>query len=277
MGTYDVDLNPVLEGASNDELQMLAKQMEDRVSSSLPNYAGYKKAQESGDYTKVGSLLAAELREFGGNTIANIARDVKTGQYQGPPYDEIVYDVAKKLKVSPTKDMSCECMEQLVLGKVIEKAWEEFSIEEKEELLRSVDGKGKPTYSAFALAMHTAIRNCGFVPYKLTLIIINAISKKVLGHGLRLATNAAAMKVLAGTLARSVNVLLWGWLVVDVASPAFRVTVPCVVITGLSRQRQLAEARIIVCNECGNICDRMNQYCPKCGTKLGDKEDASQE
>ena len=180
------------------------------------------------------------------------AEQLKQENIKDPPYNEIVYDVAKKLKGNPRKDMSCEDMELLILSKVIEKAWDGFTTEEKEEFLRSVGGKGKPTYSVFATAMHTAIRNSGFIPYKLTLIIINAISKKVLGHGLRLATNAAAMKILAGTLSRSVNILLWGWLVVDIASPAFRVTVPCVVITALSRQRQQAESRIVICSKCGN-------------------------
>ena len=85
MSTYDIDLNPVLEGAVVDELQMIAKQMEDRVSTSLPENDGYKEAQQTGDYTKVTSLLAAELREFGGNTIANVGRAIKTGEYQGPP------------------------------------------------------------------------------------------------------------------------------------------------------------------------------------------------
>ena len=103
------------------------------------------------------------------------------------------------------------------------------------------------------------------MPYKLTLIIINAISKKVMGRGLSLAANATAMKFLAGTLARSVNVLLWGWFVNDIVfSPAFRVTTPCVIIVALSRQRQLAEARIVICDECENECDKIeHQYCPK--------------
>jgi hypothetical protein len=35
MSTYDIDLNPVLEGASNDELEMITKQMEERWASTL--------------------------------------------------------------------------------------------------------------------------------------------------------------------------------------------------------------------------------------------------
>jgi len=271
MDTYDIDLNPVLEGASNDELKMIAKQMGERWATSLPDFRGYKEAQETGNYTKVGSLLAAELREFGGNTIANISRAIVRGEYQGPPYRDIVYDVAKKLKLKPRKDMSCDHMEQLILDKSLERMWEELSDEERKELLQTVHVRGGVTYSAFSAAMHTFIRNSGFMPYKVTLIIINAISKKVLGRGLSLATNAAAMKLLAGTLARSLNVLLWGWLANDIAfSPAFRVTTPCVIIIALSRQRQLAEARIILCRECENECDKLeHQYCPKCGAKLG--------
>jgi uncharacterized protein YaaW (UPF0174 family) len=273
MNSYDIDLNPVLEGASNDELQMIAVQMEDRVASSLTDFSEYKKAKETGDYTKVRNLLADELREFGGNTIANIARKVKLGKYQGPSYREIVYDVDKKLKLKPRKDMPCDHMEQLIIDKSIQQMWEELSVEEREELLKTVNVKGNSTYSAFSAAMHTFIRTRGFMPYKVTLIIINAISKKVLGRGLSLATNAAAMKLLAGTLARSLNVLLWGWFVNDIAfSPAFRVTTPCVIIVAFCRQRQLAEARIVLCRECENECDKIeHQYCPKCGTKLGDK------
>ncbi len=269
MNTYDIDLNPVLESVSNDELKMLAKKMEERWASSLTSYGGYKKAQETGDFTKVRSLLATELREFGGNTIANISRKIVKGKYQGPPYKEIVYDVAKKLKLKPKKNMPCDHMEQLILDKLIEKAWDELPIEEKDELLQSVGGKGKPTYSAFAVAMRAFIKSRGFMPYKLTTCILNAVSKTVLGHSLRYGTG---MKFLAITLGKYVNVLLWGWLVHDIASPAFRVTIPCVIIVALSRQRQFAEARIVICGECENECDKIeHQYCPKCGTKLGDK------
>lgn len=271
MDTYDIDLNPVLEGASNNELETIAKKMDERWASSLSNYDGYKKAQETGDYTGIRGLLAAELREFGGNTIANISRGIED-KYQGPPYKDIVYDVARKFKVKPNKNMSCERIELLILEKAFEKMWEELSDEEKEELSQTVSVRGNVTYAAFSVALHTFIRRRGFMPYKLTVIVMNAISKKIRGRGLSFVTNHTLPKILGKMLSRTVNVLLWGWVVNDIASPAFRVTTPCVLAVAVSRQRQLAEARRVICSKCGNECDKIeHQYCPKCGTKLGDK------
>lgn len=272
MRAYDIDLNPVLEGAGNEELEMITKQMEERLASSLTNFGEYNEAKKTGDYTKIPSLLAAELREFGGNTIANVTRIFTKGEYQGPPYKEIVFHVAKKFKKNPNKNMSCEQIEALIIENVIEKMWDKLSAEEREELLRSVGGRGNVTYSAFAVAMRTFIRNSGFMPYKLTLIILNALSRNILGRGLSLGVNAALMKILSKALGTFVNVLLLGWLVNDIAfSPAFRVTTPCVILVALSRQRQLAEARVLICPNCGNECNKLeHHFCPKCGAKLGD-------
>ena len=134
---------------------------------------------------------------------------------------------------SPNKMTQVE-IEQLILEKAFEKIWEELSDEEKEDLLQVVGVRGDVTYSAFSAALHTFIRSRGFMPYKLTLIVINAISKKILGRGLSLTANATAMKFLAGTLARSVNVLLWGWFVNDIVfSPVIqlrRIGLCCVVL-----------------------------------------------
>lgn len=267
MKTYDIDLNPVLEGAENEELKMIAKQMDDRWSESLTSNEDYVNAKESGNYAKVTELLAAELREFGGNTIANIARSV-TGEYQGPPYREIVYDVAKKMKCHPKKDMTIERMEQLILERAIEEVWDKLSDEEKEEFLKSVGAKGGCVFSTFSAALHTAIRQMGFVPYKFTVMFLNKLSHKILGRGLKFATAPMAMKVLSKGLARSVNVLLWAWVLNDIASPALRVTKPCVILVALSRQRQLAEAQTIICEKCENICSKEDSFCGKCGTKL---------
>jgi uncharacterized protein YaaW (UPF0174 family) len=272
MNAYDIDLNPVLEGASNEELEMIAKQMDERVATSLTGFDEYNEAKRTGDYTKISRLLAAELREFGGNTIANITRIATKDEYQGPPYKEIVFDVAKKFKKKPSKNMSCEQIEELIIEKLIEKMWDELSAEEKEELLRSVGGRGNATYAVFTVAMRTFIRNTGFMPYKLSAIILNALSRKILGRGLSLAVGNAFMKTLSVALGTFVNILLWGWLVSDFAfSPAFRVTTPCVILVALSRQRQLAEARVLICPKCENECNKLeHQFCPKCGAKLGD-------
>lgn len=267
MNTYDIDLNPVLEGATNDELEMIAKQMDERWSESLTINEDYIKAKDERSYQKITALLAAELREFGGNTIANIRRGI-TGEYQGPPYKEIVYDVAKKMKCHPNKSLSIDQLEQLILEKAIEEVWDNLSEEEKEEFFKSVGGNGGCVFSTFSAAFHTAVRKMGFAPYKFTIMFLNKLSHKILGRGLKFATAPMAMKILSKSLARSVNFLLWAWVLNDVASPAYRVTKPCVILVALSRQRQLAESRTLICNNCENVCSKEDLFCCKCGTKL---------
>ena len=191
--------------------------------------------------------IAAEIQKFGGNTIGNIMRGGK-----GVLYKEIVCDVADKLKVNYNKAREVEFIEMEILAKILEKAWEDMSDEAKEELLKGLSDQYKsgavPTVFP-AVIIQSAIRAGGFASFKISLVVANAVARAILGRGLSLAVNAGLarwMAVFAGPIGWALTAL---WTIFDVAAPAYRVTVPCVVHVAMLRQLQMAKAQGIDLNK----------------------------
>jgi uncharacterized protein YaaW (UPF0174 family) len=81
----------------------------------------------------------------------------------------------------------------------------------------------------------------GFRSYKLTLIVVNAVLKAIIGRGLTLAGNAALTRtaaILTGPIGWAITAL---WTAVDIAGAAYRVTIPAVI--EIAYLRSLAENR----------------------------------
>ena len=79
-----------------------------------------------------------------------------------------------------------------------------------------------------------AIREGGFACYKWLVVVANAL---LTGRGLTIAANAALTKwlsVLAGPIGWAVTAL---WTVIDIAGPAYRVTIPAVIQIAYMRQK----------------------------------------
>ena len=86
---FDPNLNPVIDAASNDELDVLHALIKTKLSETLSIQEAYKKHYP--DHQKYADLIAREIRDFGGNSVANVVRG------KGPAYHDIVCDVAKAL------------------------------------------------------------------------------------------------------------------------------------------------------------------------------------
>ena len=81
----------------------------------------------------------------------------------------------------------------------------------------------------------------GFKSYQLTLIVVNAISRALIGRGLTFAGNAAltrTMAILTGPIGWVITGL---WTAIDVAGAAYRVTIPAVIQVAALRQKHLYE------------------------------------
>lgn len=238
---YDNDLNPVLEKASNEQLQPLVDILTGAFSNFLEIEEAYKK--HNPNHVMYADLIASELRSFGGNSFANMARAMKHSSSPvvsvGPAYREIVCDVAKQLKVNFNSSSKAERIEQAILDKVLENALNETSDEELKIILKELTPNKKfPfTRSAAVLAIMKIFRAGGFKSYQLALIIVNAVFKKIMGRGLSLAANAALTKslsILTGPIGTVITTL---WLVIDIAGPATRVTIPSVVYIAALRMQ----------------------------------------
>lgn len=186
------------------------------------------------DYKKYVKRIAEEYQSFGTNSFCNLI-----GSYNS--YKEILCDVADKMKVNFNKDQSVELIEQKLLDKVLVDAYEKMTPDEKQNL-KNIANNAKGKFGSVDIGAETSLflvnifRAGGFASYKITLIIINAVAKAVLGRGLSLAANAAlarAMSIFAGPIGLAVTAL---WTLIDIAGPAYRVTIPCTIIIAAMRK-----------------------------------------
>jgi len=125
--------------------------------------------------------------------------------------------------------------------KILEDALEKMSPNELKELADSIGLKNTQGLTPQAMTgMFQAIFKAGgFKSYQLTLIIVNAILKAILGRGLSLGANAAltrTMAILTGPIGWVITGL---WTAIDIAGPAYRVTIPTVIEIAALRQKYL--------------------------------------
>jgi uncharacterized protein YaaW (UPF0174 family) len=192
--------------------------------------------QHNPDHQKYWDLIAAEIQCFGANTFATLARGGK-----GVEYKEILIDVCDKMKVNYNKDSSTEKIENNLLMKILTDALEKMSPEELKSLVETIGIKNTNniTPEAMVAAFQTIFRLGGFKSYQLTFIIVNAILKALIGRGLPFAAGpviAQTLKILTGPIGWAITGI---WTAIDIASPAYRVTIPAVILVSALRQKHL--------------------------------------
>lgn len=244
----DDDLIPLLQGASSDDVSVLVGFIRKANLCQLPAHV------EPDD-------VSAEIQKFGGNTIINMFRGGL-----GVGYREIVRDVAGKLGISYNASTPVVTIEGQIQIKVLEKAYEKMTAEERAALLDEIgaDHAGGIPNALPVIAIQAAIRLGGFAAYRIALIVANAVARQILGQGLRLAANAGisrALGALAGPIGWAVTVI---WTLFDIAGPAYRVTIPCVLQVAYIRQKSV----VVPCGKCGQINSHDAKFCQWCGAKL---------
>jgi uncharacterized protein YaaW (UPF0174 family) len=228
------------------------------------------------------SLIGREIRAFGGNTLTNVYRDVRSSLPFGSlldkvlpdvdtaiPYDEVVKDVASHLKVPFDKNEDVLVVEDGILRKILRDSFEKMSPDERAAVLKELNvtdlGMLGPAASAALIA---AGRASGFATYKLALVVANAVSKALLGRGLPFVVNAAATRTIGIVLGPIGWVVTGVWTLADMASPAYRVTVPCAVQIAYMRQKAIVEANSKACTACGARNERTARFCNECGAAI---------
>lgn len=207
-----------------------------RFTEELTTSSLYK--QHNPDHAKYWELIAAEIQCFGANTFATIFRGGK-----GVLYKEVLMDVCDKMEVNYNKESSTEKIESNLLMKILSDALEKMTPKELKELAEAVgiNNVGVMNAEAFIGVFQAVFRAGGFKSYQLTLIIVNAVLKALIGRGLSFAGNAAltrTMAVLTGPIGWVITGL---WTAFDIASPAYRVTIPAVIQVAALRQKSLYE------------------------------------
>ena len=258
---YDEDLNPVLDhdATTNEDLAVLHDIVMSKLSETLSIEDAYKRHYP--DHKAYADLIAKEIRDFGGNSLVNVFRR------QGPPYIEVVCDVAKAVKAPFSRADTIDQIESSILATVLAKAFDRMSEDEKAELLGQI---GRPNWSASAAvsaATFQAIFNAGgFASYRLMLVAVNALVRGAIGRGLPFAANAALMRVMgiaAGPVGWALTTLLAAF---QFTSPSYKVTIPCVAYVAMLRKSHAT----LRCSQCDAVIDGGFRFCPECGAKIGE-------
>lgn len=191
------------------------------------------------------ALIETELRHFGGNTVVNLVRGVRGlfggGAANGVPYAEIVQDIADHLKVKVKKGASTEELEEGILTTLLTASFEKLSTDERENMLKDLDVPDAATMARRGATAITAALIAALlsrtVAYKASRLVAGATVQALLGRGLMFGATAA----LARPAALLVGPIGWAvtgaWALADMASPAYRVTMPCVVQIAYMRKK----------------------------------------
>lgn len=251
---FDEDLEFLrsMQSADLDTLvEILTGKDKTNATENLSQQSGYKAHYPN--HIKYVDEIMEELQRFGGNTFVNYL--FRFGE--GVLYKEILCDVCDNVKVNYNKNSSVERIESELFSKILEKAIDEMDSKELEQIAKEIN-KGTNISSAMGfgkqaalVAMQGAIKAGGFASYQLALIVANAVAKQVLGRGLTFAANAGltrAMSAFAGPIGWAITGL---WTGVDLAGPAYRITIPAVIEVAFLRLRHSNTYNVFLTGETG--------------------------
>jgi len=252
-----------LHNCTKDELEPIVKILTDSSTSKLDNDSEYLKHYP--DHTKYTYSIIDDYETFGGNTIMNKVRGYGVG------YAEILKDVCKEMKVKIDKNASLNTMEISLITKITEDAIEKMTPQELEEFVKGIDPKATVfTKSAVLMVARTAIKSAGFSAYTLLTKLIYLIGTKILGKTVPWAVYQGSAKWL-GAFAGPVGLALTSaWTIIDIAGPAYRITIPTTIYIASLRQAKLYEIQNPKCSKCATPNSKNSKFCSECGNLLGD-------
>lgn len=237
-----ISTEALLKQASNEDLEPLVQYILKASTESLSNHQNYK--SYSPDHRRYAKEIYDEIRLFGGNTFVNLVRG------EGPPYIEVLQDAAQKVGVKEIENCSELKLEERMIQTLLRKALKDTKgkeLEEIQEQLRKA-GLNERNYKAFisgaSLASLLAPHLYRIFLYQTSRTIAHSIARQMLGYGFSMGSVVLARRALT-TLLGPVAVLLTGiWTAIDIAGPAYRVTVPCTLHIAMLRQQWMADQEI---------------------------------
>jgi uncharacterized protein YaaW (UPF0174 family) len=261
----DLNLAQVLSTADVEDLAVLIDHITDkgegRISLSSDTCKTLTHAKSAGRIDEVTrALISEELQRFGGNSLFNLMRGGT-----GVPYHEILCDVASHVKARHNSKSNCAQIEIAILEAVLEQSLAKMSEREKADLFAEFGSTYKPGAGPALMAtLQAAIKASGFGAYKLAAVVANAVAKALLGRGLAFGATAGLMRgisVFTGPIGWAITAI---WTVFDLSSPAYRVTLPCVIQIAYMRQKAAYRS----CPTCRAPAEAGKKFCSECGSPL---------
>jgi uncharacterized protein YaaW (UPF0174 family) len=211
------------------------------------------------------NIIGKEIRLFGGNSFANLLRGGDAIEYR-----ELASDVAERLKARTAIGGSVPSIEEAILRKVLANAFERMSDAQRLEALEELDAQSLSGLDAGALVGALSGPKFGkYLTYTIARVATDSMAKAVLGRGLKLVAGRAMRRLAAASVGGPVGWTLAG--VSALASPAFRVTLPCVVQVAYIRQKALRRLQINECPSCDAANDIGAVLCAVCRATMPEK------
>jgi len=279
-------LTPLLQVADPCDLDVLVDYITDNGDGrlSLANNVCSKLVAAKAVSEKVGeypiearALIAREILAFGGNTLGNLVRSLRSSVPFGTTlhailpdinekvsYLEVVRDVASHLKVEAGKNASIVDLEVAILVKILSRSFDKMSPEERRKVMDEIGAGDVAWGSGVATAALLAGRMSGLASLRLATIVAEASARALVGHGLTVVGIGGASRVLGAALGPIGWAVTGLWTLADLSAPAYRVTVPCVLQVAYIRQKLLMQMTHATCS-CGAQVVRSARFCPQCG------------
>lgn len=181
------------------------------------------------------------MQRYGGNSFMNFFRN------EGVLYKEILCDACDHLDINYNERSATSLIEQNMLSKLLKDSLEKMSGRQIKELthelgmtnIDKVIGENKQVLIASVLTLFKA---GGSHSYALAVSVADAMVRQTLGHGLSSVVGKVALKKTLGILASPIGWVITGALVsINLAGPAYRVTVPACVLVATLRKKLKAE------------------------------------
>lgn len=205
---------------------------ESRWTEELTSSEKYKKYHP--EHSKYWQEIAAEIQCFGANTFATIFRGGK-----GVLYEEVLRDVADHLKVPHDESNKVGEIEEKIIISLFSKSIEKMTPDELKQISKEFSLSDLSSYSGEALlaAVQMIFQAGGVQSYKLTWLVVNAVTRSIFGHGIKIAASATiarTVSIMTGPIGWAITGLWTAW---DVAGPATRVTMPAVLQVAFLRRK----------------------------------------
>ena len=182
------------------------------------------------------SEIAEELRKFGSNTVRTICR-----KGEADSYEIIVRRICKRMGVKVSDCDNTLTMERELLTTICEQTTSKLS---DEELRKLADKAGIPhkslNHQMLVSAVLFAIRRNSYLLTEMIYFVTSRIANMLLGRWIGMMGMSAVGRYLGMAAGPIGWTILAGWTLSDIASPAYRVMIPAVIMVASMRFRQTA-------------------------------------
>lgn len=249
-----MELEPIV-----DILLYDIKDGEPRRTEELSKSDGYKAYYEKRQHHKYWEDIAEELQCFGANSFATFFRGGK-----GVLYSKILRDVSDKFNIEYDKNDSTKRIESLLLRQLVSQAIQSIDMNKDMSLLDEFKGKGLnipdnlnktelheyileivDTGNSDSYYFTECVVNHFFKEMK-SKGVIKSIQNSILTGGAATTIASVAVRLAGQVTARAAGAALGAALFAnDVASPAYRVTVPAVIKIALLRKKKNTKFNVV--------------------------------